>query len=73
MDTFEEEEPIDMVAVADQLLEVEEQINSSSNEIMRMLQDLVSTTPQGQTELEQAREKMAKIWLNEKGIEPNEK
>lgn len=73
VDTFEEEEPIDMVAVADQLLEVEEQINSSSNELMRMLQDLVSTTPQGQTELEQAREKMAKIWLNEKGIEPNEK
>lgn len=69
VDTFEEEEPVDMEAVADQLIEVEAQLNGNSQELMRMFQELVATTPEAQTELENTREKMTRIWQSEKGIE----
>lgn len=69
VDTFEEEEPVDMEAVADQLIEVEAQLNSNSQELARMFQELVATTPEAQTELENTREKMTRIWQSEKGIE----
>lgn len=69
VDTFEEEEPVDMEAVADQLIEVEAQLNSNSQELMRMFQELVATTSVAQTELENTREKMTRIWQSEKGIE----
>ncbi|HCM90004.1 MULTISPECIES: type I restriction-modification system subunit M [Vagococcus] len=69
VDTFEEEEPVDMESVADQLIEVEEQLNNSTQKLMTMFQELVGTTPESQTELEITREKMTKIWQNEKGIE----
>ncbi|MBO0444241.1 type I restriction-modification system subunit M [Vagococcus fluvialis] len=69
VDTFEEEEPVDMAAVADQLIEVESELVSHSNELMAMLQELVATTDEGQVELEKTRKKMSKIWTKEKGIE----
>lgn len=69
VDTFEEEEPVDMEAVADQLIEVEAQLNGNSQELMRMFQELVATTSVAQTELENTREKMTRIWQSEKGIE----
>ncbi|MFW3579150.1 type I restriction-modification system subunit M [Vagococcus fluvialis] len=69
VDTFEEEEPVDMAAVADQLIEIESELSSHSNELMTMLQELVATTDEGQVELEKTRKKMSKIWTKEKGIE----
>lgn len=69
VDTFEEEEPVDMAAVADQLIEIESELASHSKELMTMLQKLVATTDEGQVELEKTRKKMSKIWTKEKGIE----
>ncbi|MFW7432901.1 type I restriction-modification system subunit M [Vagococcus carniphilus] len=69
VDTFEEEEPVDMIAVADELIEIETQLSTNSNELMCMLQELVGTTESAQTELDQLRDKLAKIWENEKGNE----
>ncbi|MDT2782694.1 type I restriction-modification system subunit M [Vagococcus fluvialis] len=69
VDTFEEEEPVDMAAVADQLIEIESELSSHSNELMTMLKELVATTDEGQVELEKTRKKMSKIWTKEKGIE----
>lgn len=66
VDTFEEEEPVDIVAVADELIELDTQLSVNTNELMGMLQELVGTTESAQSELDQIREKLSKIWSNGK-------
>lgn len=69
VDTFEEEEPVYMSEVADQLIDVQNQLATNNEELMSMLNSLVATNEEGQEELKQTKDKMARFWLNEKGIE----
>lgn len=69
VDTFEEEEPVDMVAVANELIEVEAELTKHTSELMAMLENLVATTDEEKSELETTKEKMAKLWGKEKGID----
>lgn len=62
VDTFEEEEPIDLEAVADDLLRIESEIAIHQKELMNMLQELVTTDPNEQQKLDNTVAKMAEIW-----------
>lgn len=62
VDTFEEEEPIDIEAVADDLLQIESELTRHHRQLMGMLQDLVASNPEDQQKLDNAVFKMGKIW-----------
>lgn len=62
VDTFEEEEPIDIEEVADDLLQIESELTRHHRELMGMLQDLVASNPEDQQKLDNAVFKMGKIW-----------
>ena len=62
VDTFEEEEPIDIEAVADDLLLIESELTRHHRQLMGMLQDLVASNPEDQQKLDNAVVKLGKIW-----------
>lgn len=73
VDTFEEEEPIDLVAVAEQLVEVDTQIDNQTADLLTMLQELVGSTDEEQAKLDSSLTQLAKIWRSQKGISENGK
>lgn len=68
VDTFEEEEPVDLAAVAEQLVEVDTQIDNQTADLLTMLQELVGSTDDEQAKLDSSLAQLAKIWGSQKGI-----
>ena len=66
VDTFEEEEPIDINKVAEELLEVETKLQSNQLNIMSMLQELVATNAEVQEQLDNSTKTLSKIWDSNK-------
>lgn len=65
VDTFEEEEPIDIKEVTGELVKVEAEIESHQSELMSMLQELVAFTPEEQEILDSSIENMSNIWQSD--------
>ena len=55
VDTFEEEEPINMAEVMQEIRSIDQEIKDAENELQQMFDQLVGTTPEAQAELEQFR------------------
>ena len=55
VDTFEEEEVIPLTDIAKELNEIQTNIDETTKSLMSMLDDLVGTTPEVQSELEEFR------------------
>lgn len=65
VDTFEEEEPIDIKEVTGELVKVEAEIESHQSELMSMLQELVAFTPEEQEILDSSIENISNIWQSD--------
>ena len=55
VDTFEEEEVVPLTDIAKELNEIQTNIDETTKSLMSMLDDLVGTTPEAQSELEEFR------------------
>ncbi|MCI0129797.1 type I restriction-modification system subunit M [Vagococcus sp. CY53-2] len=66
VDTFEEEEPIDIDKVATELLDIETELQDSQASLMSMLQELVATNDDTKQQLDNSTSKLSKIWGNAK-------
>lgn len=62
VDTFEEEAPIDMVKVVDNLEAIEQELADNQQELLGFLSELVEQSPEGKAELDTYREKLKRIW-----------
>lgn len=62
VDTFEEEEPIDMIKVVDDLEKIEQELETNHQALLGFLSELVGQTSEGQAELDLYREKLKRIW-----------
>lgn len=62
VDTFEEEAPIDMVKVVDDLEAIEQELADNQQELLGFLSELVEQSPEGKAELDTYREKLKRIW-----------
>lgn len=69
VDTFEEEEPIDLEHVADELLQIESDLMRHQTDLMSMLQELVATDPEEQQKLDHTISVLSRIW--NKGTDDN--
>lgn len=62
VDTFEEEPKIDLAQVTAELLDVEDKIKNNKNELLSMLDELVSTNPDADAMLQTMKGNLKKLW-----------
>lgn len=52
IDTFEEEEPIDMIALVDEIIGIDEQIKQAQSELLKQMNELTSENDEAKTAIE---------------------
>lgn len=62
VDTFEEEEPVDLEEVTDELLKIEAELESHQTNLMSLLEELTASSSEEQQKLDNSILKMSKIW-----------